>query len=99
MTKPKFVITGKLKNHTRVDMINKIQKCGGECEPRITNGTNYLIVGDTGIHGITNKMRAARDNGVNVLSEDVFVNYTIKDLKEFIKGLKDINQILMAFDG
>lgn len=97
--KPIFVITGKLKDHTREEMHKKIREAGGIPEISVTGSTNYLIVGDTGRHGVTTKMIKARRSGVNVLTEESFSSLSVEDLKRYIQGLKDINEILMAFEG
>ncbi len=97
--KPKqnFVITGKLEQYTRTEMIDKITKAGGYVHDRITHDIHFLIVGNTGRHGKTNKMQDAEDKGVKLMTEECFVEMDIETLKEYIQGLKDLNEILDVF--
>ena len=70
MSKPlagkNFVLTGKLST-VRAEAIAAIQRLGGTVQSQVTYATNYLVagerVGDT-------KMRAARQKGAVVISED-----------------------------
>lgn len=95
--KTNFVITGKLTKYTRSQMIDKINMAGGIVKDRITPDIDFLIVGDTGKFGETNKIQAAKRCGTTLISENDFVELDIETLKEYINGLKTITNIMDSY--
>ena len=65
-------MTGKL-SMKRADMVQLIRAVGGIWDEHPTWGTGYLIVGDTSVHGRTQKMREAEQRGTTIIHEDDFV--------------------------
>lgn len=65
-------LTGKL-SMKRADMVKLIRAVGGFYDEHPTVWTNYLIVGDTSVHGYTHKMAEAEDRGTTIISESDFV--------------------------
>lgn len=65
-------LTGKL-SMKRADMVQLIRAVGGVYDEHPTLGTRYLIVGDTSVHGRTQKMREAEARGTRIISETDFV--------------------------
>ena len=71
----RVLFTGTLSTK-RTDLQKMVRVCGGMVLDSATHlyGRNaYLVVGDTGRHGETAKMRTARSRGVNIISEQEFV--------------------------
>jgi NAD-dependent DNA ligase len=68
----RFSLTGKL-SMLRRDMISLIQAVGASYDEHPRWGTDYLIVGDTSVHGRTQKMREAESRGTKIISESDFV--------------------------
>lgn len=59
----------------RDDIVKLIMAVGGRFDERVRwQSTRYLIVGDTGRHGFTNKQREAANRGVRVITETDFVD-------------------------
>ena len=96
--KQNFVITGKLQNYTREQMKKKITDAGGIVKDAITHDVDFLIVGDTGRHGKTNKIQAAKRCNVKIMTEDSFVELEPEILKEYISGLRELSEILDVFN-
>ena len=65
----RFVVTGKLENFTRTDMMSYIEKMGGTLSKSLNQNTDYLIVGeDPG-----GKSAIARQLDVKILTEKEFL--------------------------
>jgi NAD-dependent DNA ligase len=69
-----YVMTGKM-SMKRDDLRLVIRAAGGRTEDRIRvyGLSTILVVGDTGRHGETSKIRDARNRGCQVISEDELV--------------------------
>lgn len=65
-------MTGRL-SMPRAEFVKLIRAVGGTWDEHPTWGTAYLIVGDTSIHGRTQKMREAEARGTKIISEEDFV--------------------------
>ena len=63
-----FAITGTL-SRRRDDIVQMICDAGGRFAPRVSNGVNYLVVGDTGRFGTTTKMCEAHKRGTRIIDE------------------------------
>lgn len=64
-------MTGRM-SYTRESMQGLVRALGGYTTNRVTSQTEVLVVGDTGVHGETNKIQAARQRGVRIITEDEF---------------------------
>ena len=71
----RFVVTGKLDNYTRSEIINLIKNSGGSVSNKISNKTDYLIAGN--------------DSG-SKLSEAISLKIPIIDESEFLLLIKSI---------
>lgn len=71
----RFVVTGKLDNYTRSEIINLIKDSGGSVSNKISNKTDYLIAGN--------------DSG-SKLSEAISLKIPIIDESEFLLLIKSI---------
>jgi NAD-dependent DNA ligase len=58
---------------SRTDVISVITAVGGHWDPAVRSSTDFLVVGDTKAHGMTNKINKAMEMGVTVLEEHEFV--------------------------
>lgn len=67
-----IVFTGKM-SMKREDMIRLARLCGGSPQIKVTWGTDYLVIGDTGTRVATIKMADAANHDVKVLTEEEFV--------------------------
>lgn len=65
-------MTGRL-SMPRAEFVKLIRAVGGTWDEHPTWGTAYLIVGDTSIHGRTQKMREAEARGTKIISEEDFI--------------------------
>ena len=65
-----IAVTGTLKNYTRQQIIETINKIGAHYKTSVTGQTNYLIVGD--IAWRTTKHQAAEKKGIQIISEKDF---------------------------
>ena len=63
-----FAITGKL-SRKRDEVVQLIGDQGGFVADRVTGATDYLVVGDTGQHGVTTKMREAHKRKTRLIDE------------------------------
>ena len=61
-----FVITGTLKNLTRNDAKDLIEKNGGKVTSSVSKNTNYLLAGENP----GSKIKKAEDVGVSIINED-----------------------------
>jgi len=64
-----FCITGKKENYSRDELIEIIQKNGGDYKSSVTNNLDYLIAGDNS----GSKIKKANDLNVKVISESDFL--------------------------
>lgn len=69
----RFVLTGSM-SMKRDHMKQIIRAVGGVVEDGIRWNTDFLIVGDTGIHGRTNKIREAEARDITVMTETEFTD-------------------------
>lgn len=76
-----FSMTGRL-SVKRADMVMLIRACGGVYDEHPVWGTEFLIVGDTSIHGRTQKMREAEQRGARIIHENDFVKMILPALAE-----------------
>lgn len=68
-----FVLTGKM-SMPRAALVLLIRACGGDTATSVTyTPDKYLVTGDTGTHGLTQKLMVARSHGVPIISEDELV--------------------------
>ncbi|MGI5959462.1 MAG: NAD-dependent DNA ligase LigA [Massiliimalia sp.] len=67
-----FVITGTLNNFTRKEAKDIIEKNGGKVSGSVSSKTNYLLAGEAA----GSKLKKATDLGVQVLSEEEFIQMT-----------------------
>ena len=77
------VFTGKLENFQRIDAQREVVKIGGECPPRLTMDTDFLVVGNqdlriVGQSGLSGKMKNAqkfREKGsiIEIINETEFI--------------------------
>jgi len=74
----KIVITGALK-FVRRKAQSLIVQAGGEMKENITKETDFLVVGDTGWHGETTKVKKARSLGIQVVSGEDFIRDLLDD--------------------
>jgi NAD-dependent DNA ligase len=65
-------LTGRL-SMKRDDFVKLIRAVGGSYHEHPGGGTFFLIVGDTSIHGRTQKMREAEARGTKIISETQFI--------------------------
>lgn len=80
----RFAFTGTT-SMVREDLKTLVRIAGGVADERPVRGTHYLVVGDTGAHGRTQKMRDAEALGITVLSEPEFAQLlTVVDLPDTI---------------
>jgi len=56
----------------RKDVARVITLAGGTWDENMKPGTHFLVVGDTGAHGVTAKLSQARTLGVTILDENEF---------------------------
>lgn len=56
----------------RRDIVHVLELLGATWDRDIRPGTHVLVVGDTGIHGITDKIEKANDLGIRVMHEEEF---------------------------
>ena len=66
LSKKTFVITGTLKNMTRNDAKDLIEKNGGKVTSSVSKNTNYLLAGENP----GSKIKKAEDIGVSIINED-----------------------------
>lgn len=66
-------ITGAL-TLSRADMVALIEACGAKWDKSVRATTEILVVGDTGEHGRTAKIRAAEERGIRIISESQLVS-------------------------
>ncbi len=64
-----FVITGRLANHTRDQVTEMIKMRGGKVTGSVSSKTDFLLAGEAA----GSKLQKARDLGIEVLSEDGFI--------------------------
>ncbi|MBN1833186.1 MAG: NAD-dependent DNA ligase LigA [Deltaproteobacteria bacterium] len=64
-----FVITGTLQSMKRSEAKQRIVRKGGKVGSSVTQGTDYLVVGESP----GSKLQKARDLGVDILEEEVFL--------------------------
>jgi len=66
---------------SRKDIVSVIKAAGGRWDETTRSGTDYLVVGDTGAHGMTAKIDAAVKLGIEILEEHEFAAMlTVVDL-------------------
>lgn len=68
----RFSLTGKL-SMKRADIVTLIRAVEGIWDEHPHSYTDYIIVGNTGQHGRTQKLREAEARGTRIISEDDFV--------------------------
>jgi len=66
----KFVLTGSLENYSREQASDIIESFGGKVSGSVSKKTNYVIAGDEA----GSKLQKAQELGVQILSEQEFVN-------------------------
>jgi DNA ligase (NAD+) len=64
-----FVITGTLQSMKRSEAKQRIVRKGGKVGSSVTQGTDYLVVGESP----GSKLQRARDLGVDILEEEAFL--------------------------
>lgn len=57
---------------SRSDIVTVLRTAGGVWAEKAVAGTHYLVVGDTGAHGMTKKIEAAMALDIEVLEEHEF---------------------------
>lgn len=67
----RVVCTGTM-SMPRADIRVVIEAAGGIPVDKAASGVDYLVVGDTGAHGMTTKIKAALALGLEVLEEPEF---------------------------
>jgi DNA ligase (NAD+) len=68
----KFVLTGSLRNFTRREASELIEKMGGRTTSSVSSETDYLVSGENP----GSKLDRARELGVTILDEDDFIKLT-----------------------
>ena len=81
LRRKRISMTGRL-SVKRNDMVTLIAACNGVYDEHPTWGTHYLIVGDTSIHGRTQKMREAEQRGARIIHENDFVKMILPALAD-----------------
>ncbi len=72
----KFLVTGALKNFTRIEIKEEIEKYGGKIISSVSKNLNYLIVGEN----LGSKVKKAEKLGtVKIISEDEFLEMIKND--------------------
>jgi DNA ligase (NAD+) len=70
-----FVLTGRLKNYTRPEAEERIEKLGGKAGSSVTQKTSYLVAGeDPG-----SKLSKAQSLGIAIISEEEFMRMIGED--------------------
>jgi len=80
-------MTGKL-SMKRADFVELIKACEGIWDEHPTYGTDFLIVGDTSIHGRTAKMREAESRGVQIISENRFIELITPEREKTVEEVR-----------
>lgn len=62
--------TGKFPLHTKPEIFKRIEELGGTASKSVTKKVNMLIIADTGIHGETEKIKKAKQQGIDIIGVD-----------------------------
>jgi NAD-dependent DNA ligase len=80
-------LTGKL-SMKRDDFKMLIRAVDGVWDEHPSWGTDYLIVGDTSIHGRTRKMMEAEQRGAKIISETDFIRMITPEEEQTIEQVR-----------
>lgn len=73
-----FVLTGSLKNYTRSEMSEIIERLGGKVISSVSKKTSFVLAGENP----GSKLEKAKTLGVNIISEDEFQSKYINNIQE-----------------
>lgn len=66
-------ITGSIEGYSKSEIGKRIESLGGTWSKSLTKKVDILVVGDTGRHGITSKIKDAHKNGIALVSFEAFL--------------------------